>query len=57
MRLFRYKTRNDKGQFSTWINVHDYDVTRDRYFQHWLFGRLRRKVAEKVFTIIKDIQK
>jgi hypothetical protein len=57
MRLFRYKTRNDKGQFSTWINVHDYDVTSDRYFQHWFFGRLRRKVAKKVFTIIKDIQK
>ncbi len=57
MKLFRYKTRNERGQFSTWINLHDYDVTRDRYFSHWLWGRRRLKVAARVFEIIKDIQK
>ncbi len=57
MKLFRYKTRNERGQFSKWTSMTSDDVLSDAYFSHWLWGRRRRKVAEKVFTIIKDLQK
>jgi hypothetical protein len=57
MKLFRYKTRNERGQFSKWSNIYTDDVLNDAYFSHWLWGRRRRKVASRVFEIIKDLQK
>ena len=57
MKLFRYKTRNEQGRIDSWRHVSDTDILANDYFKSFWFGKVRRKVAKRIFSILINIQK
>lgn len=54
--MFSIKQRNKKGQITGFVKIDEHKLFEMDYYNHWLFGRIRRAHCLKALQNIQNLK-